>query len=1020
MFYLFLAVGVLAGSNFAAAAAHAHAVSAESVRLNGVLAPAYVDPSLHDAALDVSWELVSDGPRALLGASDLTITSSSVQIHASDSALLLYDSGRVGGPRPFHRVECADVLGGLPPDQAFTITVASFYALANEIGASATTSATFHTALGSGTAGVNKDWAGAAWIGGFTELRSPIFTLPANLAVSLATAYVSGVGCFDFLVNNQLADPTSRLDPGFSTIPTMRILYRAINITSQLANGVANGGGNTVGFRLGMCKYGYLESFCTGAYAGNANCRAAILRLSVKFSDGSTRNITTGTDWFGSTQQNPIVYTHLFHGEQYDARIAASRNKTQAAWDHAIAYDTARDGLGDAVLSLHDLPVIGVSERRPAQSVVLANLTSGAPEGTLSYIFDVKQNIAGVVELDFSKLMAPLAAGVTLTLRHSEITYPDGSLYNSYCDSQPSRIMPCSKGAMDGNSANQTDRYICSGHETEHPATTTWSPRLTYHGFRYVMITGFPQGSPPPPSDFVTGMFVHSLVEKHSSVRFSDQSLPILNHIETMIQYTILGNLHSHPTDCPQREKRGWLGDAQWVSGAASLRFRMNKLYANWLRTFGDTQAVECQQVNKVVHAVSPFRPPTYQCCSRAQPTFGCDWTGTNFSEVRGALPDVIPYSRKTFGGWPGDPTWGAAAAVIPWEVLARTGEVPSAETYAVAASYVNFLTRHIAPDTGLVEFGYYGDWCSAEPTSKPQVTGWSHVLAVARAADMAEILGEDYAKDASRYKALFLRLKKAYHKVYFRPVEGDYGTSQTANALPLYLNVTPPALVPGVAKALVASLKAHKDGLLSGAMGTRYVFQALADNGYADVALEIATATAPPSFGFMALQGPAGANPGAGTVWEKWGGNAHDYAGGSKNHPMFTGGVGVYLHALAGVFRERGQIVLKPGRGDFEVAARIGGATVDVMTRAGKLRMRWHLGAALQLSVNVTIPVGLSEAVLLFVPLPRKSREMVTMMTMTGITRGGLVVVAIGDSERAAGVVRVDLGAGDWRWVLE
>ena len=78
---------------------------------------------------------------------------------------------------------------------------------------------------------------------------------------------------------------------------------------------------------------------------------------------------------------------------------------------------------------------------------------------------------------------------------------------------------------------------------------------------------------------------------------------------------------------------------------------------------------------------MAPRRPPTYECCSHAHPTFGCDWTGTNFTDIAGSLPDVVPYSRKTYGGWPGDPTWGVAAAVLPWEVFTRTGDAGDQES---------------------------------------------------------------------------------------------------------------------------------------------------------------------------------------------------------------------------------------------------------------------------------------------------------------------------------------------------
>ena len=142
------------------------------------------------------------------------------------------------------------------------------------------------------------------------------------------------------------------------------------------------------------------------------------------------------------------------------------------------------------------------------------------------------------------------------------------------------------------------------------------------------------------------------------------------------------------------------MGDAQWTSGEASMNFGMSSLYSNFVRSMGDTIQVGCrapnddddgQQLSKqgrrldvtwrgVVEA-EELPPVDYQCCDFKHPTFGCNDKGTNFSgSVYGALPDVVPYSKKTYGGWPGDPSWQVAAAIIPWEVWRRTGDVSVAE----------------------------------------------------------------------------------------------------------------------------------------------------------------------------------------------------------------------------------------------------------------------------------------------------------------------------------------------------
>ena len=116
-------------------------------------------------------------------------------------------------------------------------------------------------------------------------------------------------------------------------------------------------------------------------------------------------------------------------------------------------------------------------------------------------------------------------------------------------------------------------------------------------GFRFVQLDGLPSTYNVTKST-LTGLFTHSLVSPTGSVHFKNKSMDILNSIQTMVQYTQLSNLHSVPTDCPTREKRGWMGDAQWTSGEASLNFNMASFYDNYMRTMADTQAVECTQVS--------------------------------------------------------------------------------------------------------------------------------------------------------------------------------------------------------------------------------------------------------------------------------------------------------------------------------------------------------------------------------------------------------------------------------------
>lgn len=139
------------------------------------------------------------------------------------------------------------------------------------------------------------------------------------------------------------------------------------------------------------------------------------------------------------------------------------------------------------------------------------------------------------------------------------------------------------------NCANQTDEFTLAGLGKDE----VFTPRFTYHGFRYVQVEGLVA---EPDNDTLVALFIHSDIPKRGNVHFG---MDILNRIQSMYEYTQLSNVHFHPTDCPQREKRGWTGDAQVTAGGATLNFDTSSFYAQWLQTFADHQLVNCAKANK-------------------------------------------------------------------------------------------------------------------------------------------------------------------------------------------------------------------------------------------------------------------------------------------------------------------------------------------------------------------------------------------------------------------------------------
>ena len=479
----------------------------------------------------------------------------------------------------------------------------------------------------------------------------------------------------------------------------------------------------------------------------------------------------------------------------------------------------------------------------PKALAVRARCGSTKPTPTASHpwVFDFGQNMAGFATLNVSGL----APGTEITLRYGEVLNKDGSVDMAWCAS------PCNVGPGGGNSANQTDKFIAKGGSEPE----VYTPRFTYHGYRYVQVEGL---TSKPTAETLTGHFVHTNVTKDGHVEFKNESMQILNGIQKAIVYTQLSNYYHHPTDCPQREKRGWMGDSQITSAEASLNFDTTAFYTNWIQAFADTQHHGCTQKGEAGRV-------GMQCCESTRSSFGCSYScptseDCNFTNTAGALPDVVPY-HNPYGGWPGDPSWGTAGAVIPREIVVTRGETATPALYNVVRSLVDFFNSHGDAKTGgVLTFGYYGDWLDLAPhTPRPQVTGFSHLLSIHRLVEIATAAG--HTADAVKYNATLQTLKAAYHKAYYDPSTKSYGASQTANLLPLFLDITTPDLVPAVAKAYVGAVSKNKYLTNSGIIGAAYMLQTLAKVGHGDIALRIALSTSEPSWGFMVTKGP-------GTIW--------------------------------------------------------------------------------------------------------------------------------------------------------
>src|ERR1035438_7780121 len=427
-----------------------------------------------------------------------------------------------------------EVMGATNPANAAEGTVRKLYA--ESIERNAIHGASPYSAAARFETGLldSADWKGK-WIGGANQMRTE-FTLAGRPV--RARAYVAGVGFCELRINGRKVGDHV-LDPAWTTYDK-RVLYTVYDITERLRPGA-----NAVGVMLGE---GWFKS------------RALRMQIHAEMEGGQTVDVATDAMW--KTMPGPIQSDSVYNGEVYDARLETP------GWDRA-GFDDAHwkaanliDG-PKGVLSAQMMPPI-----RVVDTIAPVKMTTTHPG---VYIYDLGQNISGVVEM---RVRGP--RGTRVQMRHAELLYDDGTL-----------------NVENLRAAKATDVYILRGDGS----LEVYQPRFTYHGFRYVELTGYPGA---PKFDTLRAKVVHSDVRPTGGFTSSKQ---ILNQIQRNIVWGIQDNLTGVPTDCNQRDERmGWMADAHLYAETAMLNFDMPAFYTNFLRDIHDVQGADGTVTDTVPH----------------------------------------------------------------------------------------------------------------------------------------------------------------------------------------------------------------------------------------------------------------------------------------------------------------------------------------------------------------------------------------------------------------------------------
>jgi alpha-L-rhamnosidase len=690
-----------------------------------------------------------------------------------------------------------------------------------------------------------------------------------------ATVSFSGLGSSELYLNGtKVGDDV--LSPGATEYPK-RVFYVTHDVTRQLQRGR-----NAIGVVLGNGRF---YSMRNRAYSNmpSYGFPKLLLQLRVEFEDGSVSEIVSDESW-SMTTDGPIVANNEYDGEEYDARLELG-DWSEAGYALPFSFFLGKERAGvrgegvseqetiaTSTNTPHPSPLIplpsegrGKPEWRPVQFVsvpagvvaaqmiepirvtqTLKPISVAEPKPGV-FIFDLGQNLVGWCCLKVSG-----KAGTHVTLRHAETLNADGTLY--FDNLRGARV---------------TDIYTLKGKGTE-----IWEPRFTYHGFRYVEVTGFP-GRPTLAA--IAGRVVHDDLPSAGDFTCSN---PLVNRIYQNIVWGTKGNYRSLPTDCPQRDERqGWLGDRSEESKGESFIFDTQAFHEKWLQDMADAQ------------------------------------------RASGSVPDVCPSYWPLYND---DVTWPSSTVIIPHALREQFGDTTIvARHYDSAKKWVDYMQRFVS--NGIISKDNYGDWCV--PPEDPKLI---HSLDPNRITDKALLatayfyhdlkLMEGYAKmlgkdaDARHFAQLAEQMKTAFNEKFLKRNRGQYDNgTQTSCVLPLAFGLVPDDLRGKVFDHLVEKITVETKGHIgTGLIGGQYLMRVLSDNGRPDLAWTIATQKDYPGWGYMVGKG-------ATTIWELWNGDTADPAMNSGNHVMLVGDLVIWLYEnLAGIKADPAQpgfkhIIMKP-----------------------------------------------------------------------------------------------------------
>ncbi len=788
-----------------------------------------------------------------------------------------------------------------------------------------------------------EDWHGASWIGyeelpdslllvpgvhgfgnnlGHVAIRRPVIPLfrkdfNVDKKVESAILYISGLGHYEARINGEKIHE-SFLAPGW-THYHKTVLYNSYDVTLKVRDGK-----NTLGAIVGNGFHNVNRERYRKLVIAFGMPRL-ICHLRIRYTDGTEKTVVSGRDW--KTAPSPIIYSSIYGGEDYDARLE------QHGWD-TPGFD--ENGWKNALLAEPPSGLLKPESDFPVQileSFIPVNIRR---LGDSSFLYDFGQNASGIIEIRVKG-----KKGQQIRMTPSELIHKDGTA-NQRSSGSPHYY-----------------EYILKGEGTE-----TWRPAFTYYGFRYLQVEGashetFSGSSDLPVIEDATMLHIRNSAPVTGNFSCSDE---LFSSTFDLINWAIKSNLVSVLTDCPHREKLGWLEVTHLMGSSIHYNYNIHNFYRKMIYDMMDSQL------------------------------------------QNGLVPSITPEYVEFIGGFRDSPEWGSASVILPWLLNKWYGDKTIIEeSWPMIHRYIDYLGT--TADNHIISHGL-GDWYDLGPDrpGRSQLTPialtataiYYHTVVIS--SEMAELIG--MTEKAKELTLVGDEIRQAFNDRFYDSETKVYSTgSQTAMAMPLYLGLVHEDDREAVLANLIRSIESSGKALTAGDVGFFYLIRALTEGDASQLIFEMNNRTDVPGYGYQLKRG-------ATSLTESWAALETS----SHNHLMLGHIMDWFYGGLAGI-RQTGNstayrnILIEP-----HFIGEIQWVNADFETPHGTVISSWKREGD-EIYLHVRIPVNTVANIIISVTSPDR-------VTESGIpVRQSEHIEIAGSFDGKLGLV---IGSGDYRFRFE